>query len=67
MRSDKVVSSEESHFVVTLRAELGLTIEQALRARKLSEEISIDGFKEFVESSPEVLANVADWSGEKEK
>lgn len=48
--ADKLVETEEKAFAASLRNNLGLTLEQSLRARKIAEGITIDGFKEFVEA-----------------
>jgi uncharacterized tellurite resistance protein B-like protein len=55
---DAAADSEESAFAVEMRKKLGLSLEQAIRARKLAEGIAIDGVKEFVEASSEVTAAV---------
>ncbi len=49
--ADGVITTEEGVFSVTLRKSLNLSMEQALRARKLSEGLELDGFKESVEAS----------------
>jgi len=51
--ADHVSTGEESAFAVKLRRLLGLSMEQALRARKMAEAIVQDGFKEHVEASPD--------------
>jgi uncharacterized tellurite resistance protein B-like protein len=53
--SDQVSTADENAFAVNLRQQLGLSMEQSLRARKISEMVAIDGFKEVVEASPEVV------------
>ena len=58
---DGIVKDEESEFAASLRSDLELSTVQALRARKVSEGVSIDGFKEFVEASEEVIAGTAEW------
>lgn len=60
--ADRIVEDDESAFALKLQTELGLTIEQAVRARKQSEGVVIDGFKEFVEASPEVIAQTGKWA-----
>ena len=52
--SDGEATESESAFAAGLRTTLGLTLEQALRARKEAEGVGIDGFKEILEASPEV-------------
>lgn len=52
--ADKVVTDEETRFAVKLRQLLGLSMEQSMRARKAAEGLTLDGFKEVVETSEEV-------------
>lgn len=60
--SDYVARAGESKFAAKLRVDLGLTLEQALQAGKIAEGVTIDGFKELVEASAEVLPGTAGWS-----
>ncbi len=59
--ADNAVAKKEGQFAVKLRTEMGLTMEQAFRARELAEGVTIDGFKEFVDTSPQVIAGTQEW------
>lgn len=52
--ADGVATQEESAFARSLRDSLGLSMEQALRARKAAENVTLDGFKEVVEAAQQV-------------
>jgi uncharacterized tellurite resistance protein B-like protein len=54
--ADQVSTADETMFEVKLRQQLGLSMEQGMLARKLSEHITIDGFKEVIEGSSEVVS-----------
>ena len=54
--SDQESTADENVFAVKLRQQLGLSMEQSLRARKFAEHITLDGFKETVEASAEVVS-----------
>lgn len=50
---DKKIEDDETRFAAQLRHNLGLSIEQSIRARKLSQNFP-EGFKEVVEASQEM-------------
>ena len=64
--ADGICSDSEKSFASELRHSLGLSLEQALRARKLAEGVTTDGFKDFLSSSEEVMQATKTW-GEREK
>lgn len=53
--ADMKFALEENDFSQALRKSLGLDLMQAVRARKIAEESQIDGFKEFVEATSDVI------------
>jgi uncharacterized tellurite resistance protein B-like protein len=62
--ADEVADRDESAFAAKLRHDLGLSVEQGLRARKLAEDIIIDGFKEFVEASQTMVDGAQNWKAD---
>lgn len=52
--ADGIATKEESAFARSLRDSLGLSMEQALRARKAAENVTLDGFKEVIEAAQQV-------------
>lgn len=53
--ADGIATNEESSFAANLRNALGLSLEQAIQARKLAEHVELDGFKEPVEADQSVI------------